>query len=289
MLGKVVHQVNCLHNSSLAVAKVPPDILADIFEMAQDHLLRPRQGEYGCVVYDDRCPFRWLSYAHVCRYWRNVVLSFPSLWSTLILGGYGTKRPCLQHKHILHSLLLERAADASLSVSVVNSVTAELASVVKLLPRTRQLYLVGEFTMLHLNALAVPAPSLETFVIHGSALSSTSFDLALPTLFGGVWPPLRSFALSCVNVYPSGDFTQLRQLEISDVEFKRGSFNSFVNFIGSAPCLEDLMLRRVQSMEFPWEPYTGPRTPMPALKRLVFVKCKGTFRLLGRLILSAGI
>ena len=77
VLGEVVHRVNRLHNASLAAMQLPPDILADIFRMAQEHLLIPRSQEYGSAVYGERCPFRWLSLAQVCRYWRNVAFSFP--------------------------------------------------------------------------------------------------------------------------------------------------------------------------------------------------------------------
>jgi hypothetical protein len=63
-----------LRNAFAPINDLHPEILAVIFQFLIDD--RNRHAS-------QRSRYRWISATHVCHYWRNAALSFPSLWSTI--------------------------------------------------------------------------------------------------------------------------------------------------------------------------------------------------------------
>jgi len=82
----IVDRIQDLYNSSQPVNHLPPEILAHIFEAVQicwNLTLRPFGKE-------TKRANEWLRVTHVCRYWRRVALSTPSLWTNIVLSQHVT-------------------------------------------------------------------------------------------------------------------------------------------------------------------------------------------------------
>lgn len=101
------------------IRSVPDDIILSIFQWCTDsHEYRPHRpdgyvGDYGSL--DNRHPSWILS--HVCRRWRRLALTSPSLWSVLNLSEHSLNR----FEHIILPRLrlqLQRSGNAPLAVVI---------------------------------------------------------------------------------------------------------------------------------------------------------------------------
>ncbi|KAI0078262.1 hypothetical protein K474DRAFT_1771193 [Panus rudis PR-1116 ss-1] len=72
-------------NELLAVAKLCPDILIEIFMTVQASFLERYEEALISYNHDHRAiaRFGWLTVTHVCHYWRTIALETPKLWATL--------------------------------------------------------------------------------------------------------------------------------------------------------------------------------------------------------------
>lgn len=91
-LSGILSELNTIHNSKIAINKVIPDILYDIFTLAINNSPFP-----GTTIF-------YIS--HVCRHWRNSALEWPSLWGFVDISA----RPLIP-------LFMNRSGNAPLTFS----------------------------------------------------------------------------------------------------------------------------------------------------------------------------
>ena len=85
----IVGRIQDLYNSSQPVNQLPPEILAHIFKAVQ---IRRNLTSFPPRPFgrDTKRANEWLKVTHVCRYWRRVALSTPSLWTNIVLSQHVT-------------------------------------------------------------------------------------------------------------------------------------------------------------------------------------------------------
>lgn len=94
----------------LGINRLPPELLAQIFEQYVGLFLANREDMYsdcqkeyfssiGQRLESCSSPYQWFRIMRVCRYWRDVAISTSSLWSCVFL----TNAECAE-KVVEHSL-----------------------------------------------------------------------------------------------------------------------------------------------------------------------------------------
>jgi hypothetical protein len=74
--GRTPRSFNLHKNLCLAVNKLPPELLCQIFHLSQVKL----PASNADVINS------WANFSHVCTVWRSIALNTPKLWSTLSLA-----------------------------------------------------------------------------------------------------------------------------------------------------------------------------------------------------------
>ncbi|KAJ3556142.1 hypothetical protein NM688_g2187 [Phlebia brevispora] len=97
-------------DASLSIAdRVPPEIWVLVFQ----HCVTTHEYERIRRVYDDGYPWlrswNWIAISWVCHIWRDIVLSTPTLWTTIVL---------VAHPKLI-KLALQRSGSLPLSVPIV--------------------------------------------------------------------------------------------------------------------------------------------------------------------------
>lgn len=76
-MQEILVRLKTTRNDLLPVARIPPELLSEIFLCFRDSSTRPSR-EYVQKM-------SWISITHVCARWRNVALADPRLWNTINL------------------------------------------------------------------------------------------------------------------------------------------------------------------------------------------------------------
>ncbi|KAF9034467.1 hypothetical protein BDZ89DRAFT_1158017 [Hymenopellis radicata] len=110
-----------MHKSALApIGRLPPDVLLEIFWFCM-----PDPNEDATHTSCDARGLRWVL-SHVCSFWRHIVLTCPSLWSTVVIQPPFGKHavPTLErHLHLsgtlpLHVAVMLSGSDTTYDVSI---------------------------------------------------------------------------------------------------------------------------------------------------------------------------
>lgn len=161
-------------NALTPISTLPPEILCEIFlytagvDIHEQYVVKERRKSYG-----------WICVSHVCRHWRAVALSCPSLWSRLDVKAAS--------RELLETLLV-RSRGAPLIVSYTGwgrrstpaipwSEQEAIAMVLEShLQRTRSLSLSVSHQDQNtvLNMLSGPSPLLESLELHCDTSSAVS-------------------------------------------------------------------------------------------------------------------
>lgn len=188
-------------NALAPISRLPLETLCTIFSLAT--------GTYSCNESSGAAPNGgMISVSHVCKHWRNVALSCPTLWSAI---NFNTLIPeCIPE-------FLSRSQEVPLSISwiikdsysphfpTVGDEPADKNSSLALVLRN-QLWRVRSLSLvLHYNRedmvlrrLNVPAPLLESLNIHCTKfteLSSEAYEVVHQNLASG---KLRRLDLTCI-------------------------------------------------------------------------------------------
>ncbi|PBK61510.1 hypothetical protein ARMSODRAFT_1089683 [Armillaria solidipes] len=223
-------------NSLQPINRLPPELLAIIFLMRQQHL--PSFLPIPCVsVYKQRHHRDWLKVLHVCRHWRAITATYARLWATI-------------DSNLDPATFIRRSSTAPLTVYVgirngkINQPDLEI--ILRQTRRIRELHIDAfkwqtSATPLY-ELLKKPAKSLLslTILIDGDR-NSTPHDL--PTLFSGRMPRLRQLCLEHISTWPKNHFQNLTHVCLyrQDREF-RPCTNDFLDFLEGCPLLEELAL-----------------------------------------------
>lgn len=194
----------------------------------------------------------WLVLLHVCRHWRGVVASSPSLWSTI-------------DSHLIPHSFLKRSRGLPLTLYLgMRQEGVNKGLIDALIPHSHR------FHELHISSalwdapqpifslLSRPAPRLFSLTIDDKGQNGD----ALAPIFGGEMPVLRQLALKHFTSWPPGYFENLTHLCLYNQEvFSRPSTSSFLDYLEASPLLEDLVLSsagptRPDEDDFPVVPST---------------------------------
>lgn len=193
-------------------------------------------------VRDD--PHGWTKVSHVCRHWRETVLAFPFLWSTIDSDSALAALTFLDRSaaSTLRVYLRDAAYGSRYSPSLERA--RFMQSVAQHSKRFEEIHIQPKFRYGSnvLRTLQHPAPKLKALSIVlnlGKDESQT-----LPILFDGVIPSLEQLTLANFATWPGNNFgPKLTHLCLLD-QHPRGRMvmDEFLDFLESAPGLQELVL-----------------------------------------------
>ncbi|KAF8164314.1 hypothetical protein BJ912DRAFT_270677 [Pholiota molesta] len=139
-------------NTIIPISRLPPELLCRILSLAQ--VPHPTATEPNLL--------EWINLTYVCRHWRNIAISSPSLWVTLPIGN---------HKWVKE--MLRRSKGSSL---VIRSDTGKASAESGIVPALREIHRIKELSLRNFNSdawhsiremLTKSAPQLERFCLQG--------------------------------------------------------------------------------------------------------------------------
>jgi hypothetical protein len=224
----ILSLVQGLRNFSSPVGRLPPEVLEQILE------LRGMERDL-------------LTATHVCRHWRDTIMSSPHLWTTF--RCFGVART-LQYLERSKPVPINVIADFNSEVQAVIALKSATDRFGSLTLRLQPFDLMQIF-----RNLVTPAPALERLEVHAAPQcgDGLSFRPAIPATFlGGSTPALKSLHLSGINTkltfskFPALTcLTLITNMQVFDVSELFGIFSS-------AHLLEEFSVQ-----------FSGPTTPIP--------------------------
>ena len=222
-----------------------------------------------------------ITMTHVCRSWRNVLLSTPSLWTQIDFAkspesqqAKGFLRRSGNHPLDIHQFLEDQDhVQPFLSTTLRNLSCLRGLEISSCLDHLERL----------LERFSAPAPVLEYLKIVNDP-NITDVDMKFPcTIFGGQLPKLTSLSLCYLRTDLRGfNFPSLTRFIFTTGT--KTSVRNLTSFFEKCPLLEFIQI----CLEFMPQPPTGPprkRVCLAMLKELRFDKIACTSGLLDRLIL----
>ncbi|GJE94307.1 F-box protein [Phanerochaete sordida] len=241
-LVSALRSIGVLRNAFAPINILPREILAHIFGMLAFDDTVPSSFLPDLSIRDD--PHLWTQVGHVCRHWRETVLAFPFLWSTI------------DSDSALAALtFLDRSAASTLRVYLRDAAYGSRYS--PSLERARFMQSIAHhsqrFAEMHIQpkfrygsniirSLQHPSPKLKALSIVLNIGKDES--QALPTLFDGVTPNLEQLTLANFTTWPGNHFgPNLTHLCLL-AQHARGRMptDDFLDFLQSAPKLQELVL-----------------------------------------------
>ncbi|CCM02517.1 uncharacterized protein FIBRA_04619 [Fibroporia radiculosa] len=201
-----------LHPTSTPIARISDDILYEIFDtlVAMPGANEPRPLSRKALK-EGRS---WLAVTYVCRYWRNVALNSPRLWTSIMFNN-----DC--GPNMLREFL-KRSRKSALSVSIEGPSLQDLDPMVRYLAamcavathRINSLY-ISRFSPVETNIILSPfknaAPHLSTLVVSAEQKPADSRDMDMIQIFDDKMPSLRSIIISQLSLQwrPYENLTQI--------------------------------------------------------------------------------
>ena len=217
---------------------------------------------------------------HVCRSWRNTLLSTPTLWTQIDFS----KSPKSQQAKGFLSRSGEQPLDIYQLFEQDDHIEPFLSITLRNMSRLRRLEI---FSFLHyledlLESFSVSAPVLEYLHV-ANETSETERDMELPTMFGGRLPKLTNLSLHSLHTDLRGFSTPSLTRFIFSTSTDT-SIQNLISFFERCPLLEFIHL------DFPLtpEPPTLPpkkRVRLTSLKELELDQRASTSGLLDHLVL----
>ncbi|KAJ8697505.1 hypothetical protein PTI98_004306 [Pleurotus ostreatus] len=250
-LSTALSMVRSFRNMASPVHRLPPEILASIFQRLQD-LSTPSSyfpqlngsADFAANTY----PLEQV--ALVCRRWREAALAVPALWSTIFHANDALIHRCIS-----------RSSAASLNVfiqcpwhgiAVEQSLSRDLPLMQAIKPhldRVQELHLIEVSTasIMTSDLLQSPAPMLESLTVSVGfhAFSTVPNGPALTALFNGETPKLRQVAFQGFTSWSPNLFQNLTHLTLSHQDATLPiPLSQFVSYLAACPLLRDLSIIR---------------------------------------------
>lgn len=148
-------------NTHLPISRFPPEVLTRIFHQYISFVRKTERDVPG--LHGVGRPYRWILVTHVCHSWRQLTLTTPKIWSSIVI----TRAECVRE-------LLLRAKNAPLSLK------ADLCKNVSVQLLTKEV-------LSHLDRivdidLQVPGPQALIELDHGSRFASSLRSLIISTV-----------------------------------------------------------------------------------------------------------
>ncbi|KAF9792571.1 hypothetical protein BJ322DRAFT_1030043 [Thelephora terrestris] len=252
--SELLSSLRTLRNSLVPVNRIPPEIITSIITYRLSPT--PDLGQYEALSPP----------AAVCRYWRNAICSFPSLW-TIVSDVY---RPQLRR------IIFERSKAAPLHVSCLRPTddgfmedVGEHTSRIKTL-QCRITFCGGQDEPFDdagnpneiINDFKTPSDSLKTLLLHRSVIR----DMPETFRFGII--PANPKALRTLELRKVPLTIQLTQLTtVTNFVYSNLRVRSelLIDFLASNTLLEDVT---IECLDFPDPPNCGAVLPLDHLRRL---------------------
>ncbi|KDQ61415.1 hypothetical protein JAAARDRAFT_203934 [Jaapia argillacea MUCL 33604] len=224
-----IRQLCTKRNSLVPVSRLPPEVLANIFQHATQSDLSLGFALGSPAVW-------WIAITYVCRCWREVALATPSLWCSL---------PFHRPKWVPEMIARSKIAPLQVEVASESSrVLPQIRMALEHMPRIRVLGLELRASDFRTLPLTSPAPLLHTLKLFNWI---TEDPLPIPeNAFDLVTPSLRQLELTgCAPSWDSPMFSGLTCLRLHtsfDLVSARPSFTRLPEILGSNPLLESLSL-----------------------------------------------
>ena len=211
-----------------------------------------------------------LSLSQTCHRWRDVTLDMPELWVTVSNMAVGTQHKSMQVNRNLFVLLLARAKQLPLSVSLV----ADTRAANKIAPHmhhVRILELIHFSDPYSLDPLVRPAPAIEYLFLMSSPGSSVvsprQFMEQAPVLFAGEAPALRALALINTAFLPQQPLPKLTDLYLNGMS--KLYLQDLLDLLRGTPALQSLAITdfRIPTGRLP---FGGPPNLVPLARLRLF-------------------
>lgn len=217
-------------------------MLAYIFGMlARD--VQPPSSFLPDIQYHES-PYGWTVVTHVCRYWRETALSFPTLWSNIDSYSTLASLTCLDRSAASDTRVYLRDAIRKASVCPRLDGGRYLQTVAHHSERLRELHIQPTFRYgpLILRSFQHPAPKMRALSIMLNLNKERPHEL--PLLFEGHLPNLEKLTLANFSQWPLHQFgTKLTHLCLMDQPLRgRMTMDRFFDFLSSCGELEELVL-----------------------------------------------
>ena len=213
-----------MKNNLAPVNRIPPEVFSTIPDYWAD---------------EDAADEHLIAATHVCRGWRNLFISRPSLWTRLDCG------------HVKKTqIYLERSKSSPLDVCLREDeddpfFNEAFPLTIPHLSRLRSLSLFGpsrDLVEIINQRLLCPAPSLEELKMRFTGTPRPIED----TVFGGDLLSLRELRLSAVLTnLPWANLPNLTTFYFRNVPSDEVSVTRLLDFFERAPCLSDIVLWEV--------------------------------------------
>ena len=180
---QVTQELKYRRNPLGPISRLPLETLAEIFSLLQFPTDDSKHVPY----------LEWIRVTYVCRRWREVTLSFPSLWSHI----HFTK---LTPRGVAEMLARAKMSPLHLEAKLSCRKWAQSDAFERLLEDrislTRHLTISGDFRTTTLEQLVSPAPALASLSLRNSSNSYFSSPYNIPdSLFNGTAPKLTRLDL----------------------------------------------------------------------------------------------
>ncbi|KAF9490493.1 hypothetical protein BDN71DRAFT_1454183 [Pleurotus eryngii] len=233
------------------VHRLPPEILASIFQRLQD-LSTPSSyfpqlngsADFATNTY----PLEQV--ALVCRRWREAALAVPALWSTIFHANDALIHRCISRSSAASLNVFIQCPWHGIAVEQALSRDLPLMQAIKPhLDRVQELHLieVSIASIISSDLLQSPAPILESLTISvgNHAFATVPNTPALTTLFNGETPKLRQVAFQGFTSWSPNLFQNLTHLTLSHQDTALPiPLSQFVSYLAACPLLRDLSIIR---------------------------------------------
>ncbi|KAH8100082.1 hypothetical protein BXZ70DRAFT_204052 [Cristinia sonorae] len=255
-------------NPETPIHRVPPEILAYILKFLPEDAAK--LGNFPDCEFnwdiDPRDPdpdmwwnsARYTSLLQVCRYWRYTMLTFPSLWNTIIVDS------SLPSPRLLVEFFVARSGLLPLRVFATNPDAFALMAVAEHTGRLQELRVLFTDTSVVAERMSVfnePAPVLQTLeicyqhpTVHVDDMGPPHHrSVFLPHLFADTTPQLRYLHLQRIfswgeNVFPNLTHIAIQGCETDNVTPQQ--FFMLLNVLRNSPAVEEFNL----IAPHPWVP-----------------------------------
>ncbi|KAL4243252.1 hypothetical protein ABKN59_011360 [Abortiporus biennis] len=261
------------------IHKIPPELLSQIFATTLEDILSTSPiCSFPAYFYaNDTCKITFRNYtrlSHVCKYWREIMLSLPKLWSAIIFGAFHPDRA-----ESVCKAFLSRSRHIPLRISLTCNVSSDCILLLKPeLPRLKEIYIRTPDLLNSPNNLYhlvnSPAPSLET-------ISIDVCEATLPMIFNGRLPSLKRLEIAAKHFGPNR-FSMLSHLSLIGTVYWTTLYSAmnsqFYLLLKDCPTLEELHLGYpfawLPSAAFHFQQITArERIQMHQLRRLTVSDC----------------
>ncbi|KAI0763213.1 hypothetical protein BC629DRAFT_975481 [Irpex lacteus] len=232
-----------MHNEQTRINRLPSEILGHVFLYLMDPPTRLPHPDTSYV--ETSRTGEWSQASLVCRYWRQVVLSTPELW-TMIRVSYRMKKRTVSWPWA--SLKLSRSGMLPITLVLYTACykddipQEDMSRLVDEAHRINELRLTRHINLQYFKPILVKALRLETLLIMEDKPNKHPARGEFPCNF----PHLRTLSVLHRTFWRSWSMRELRHLSLVNQEWKSADVRGFFAVLEANAHLEELFLERIR-------------------------------------------